>query len=177
LSARLDDPGFTAQQHADALHVERRGVLDRARGEFVVDAERRQVHEVHRDQRSLEERQIHLGGDREHRLRGVVVAGEDDTGDGPLGHLLEDHRLVQLAARLQIGHLGCTNDLYPLVGKILEETREGQRGAIDASLADQPVEAGVTRHELQFELFPVGVVEVGDSDAVDSLLHTPIPAQ
>jgi hypothetical protein len=66
---------------------------------------------------------------------------------------------------------------YPLVCKILEEPRERQGGAVDAPLADKPVQARLARDQLQLELLPVGLVEMGDSYAVDGLLHGGISAQ
>jgi hypothetical protein len=167
----LSDARVAAKHHADPLNVQGRRMLNPAGGEFIVDAKRRQVHEIHRDERSLEKRQVHLGGDREHRLGRVVIAREDDAGDAALRHFLERDDLVELAPGLQERHLGRTYNLYPLVGKILEESGQREGRPVDAPFADQPVQPRVPGHELQFELFAVGVVEMGDSNAVDGLLH------
>jgi hypothetical protein len=63
----LADAAVAADHHADALDVEGGGVLGGGGGELVVDAQRGGVHEIHRDHRRAEDRQLHLLGDGEHR--------------------------------------------------------------------------------------------------------------
>jgi len=161
------DAGVAADHDADALHVEGGGVLGGGGGEFVVDAEGGGVDEVHRDRRHAEDGQVHLGGDGEHGVRGLVVAGEDEAGDAAAGHLAEDLDLLALGDGLEERHLGGAEDLDAFVREIFEEPGEGERGAVDRALLDEAVEAGAVGEELEFELVAVGRVEMGDGDAVD----------
>jgi len=95
-------------------------VLGAAGSELVVDAQRGEIHEIHRDHRRADEREVHLLRDGEQRMRGDVIPREHEARDALLHHLLENFDLLPLREGLEVGHLGGAETCTRLFAKYLK---------------------------------------------------------
>ena len=114
---------------------------------------------------------VAVAGHGQHRAGGIEAAGEDETGDLAVGHLVHDLDLLGRGQHLEIRHLRGAEHLDAFVREIFEETGEGEGRTIDAAFADEPVHAAVSGDELHLELVAIRLEEVGNGDALDGFWH------
>jgi hypothetical protein len=97
----LAHAAVSADHDTDTLDAQRRAVLGGLAGELGVDAHRRDVDEVHRDERCAVEGQLPLAADGEHAFCGEEVAGEEQAGDAAVDHRMHHLLLAQGGERLK----------------------------------------------------------------------------
>ena len=165
------DAGIAAEHYADAFDIEGCGVFGAAGSELVVDTDGGEIHKIHCDHRRPEKGQTHLGRHGEQRMGGNVVTCQHEARDTAFHHLLENPDLLALRERLEVGHLGSTENLDTAVSEVFEKTGQGEGRSVDAALVDEAVQAGVARDRFQQELLAIGFEEMRDGDAVNGFLH------
>lgn len=161
----LPDAALPFEEGADAFDVHQGAVFDGRGGKFVFEGDGGEIDEMFSDQRGAEDRQTGLLRDAQDRPGGDVTAREDDAWDTPLHQLAQHLVLFLLIKAAQVGHLCGSEDLDTFVREKLIETGQGEGRTVYASLEDDAVDPGGSRHQFQFQFLAVCLKEMGDGDA------------